>query len=276
MFGAVIGDVIGSVYEWNNIKSKDFPLFSKNCTFTDDTILTSAASDWAVNGGDAEKIIRKWGNKYKERSTFGKGAFSKGFLSWLEDESKGAYQSRANGAVMRISPIPFLIRDTKKAIAKALEFTNVTHNHVESLDAVEAYVEVMHANFKKNSVEEIKGFVADKFGYDMSRSVDEIRANYKGFPWKCIDTVPEAMICALDANSYEDAVRNAVSLGGDSDTLAAMAGALAEARFGMDDKIRQEGVKYLDVNVKFALYRQYSVYGGEQSLQICRHDAKNR
>ncbi len=233
MKGAVIGDIVGSVYEFHNIKAKEFPLLGdKNC-FTDDTILTCAAADWVLNGGEAMDALLKWGHKYKHIS-FEDGkvkAFSGGFLHWLDNEDKSPYNAHTNGCVMRLSPIPMFYRDTETAIKKAIEFTNVTHNHPQSINAVSAYVETYHLCQKGEKIAEVKRYISGKYNYDLNRSIDEIRQTYKTY-FSCNKSVPEAMIAALDANDYEDSLRNAISIGGDSDTLACMAGGIAEARFG--------------------------------------------
>ena len=261
MYGAVIGDVIGSVYEWNNIKTKEFPLFSKECSFTDDTILTIAAADWCMNGGAADDALRFWGEKYILSSTenkYGKAWFGKGFMNWINNPDMGSYQAHTNGAVMRLSPIPFLIRDTPKAIDKAFEFTNITHDHPESLKAVEAYIHVMHKIFKNENPEQIKDFIENKFGYNMHQSLEEIRNSYGKFDYTCAKTVPEAMTIALNASSFEDTIRSTISVGGDSDTLAAMSGALAEARFGIPRNIGTKTLQFLDKDVKNILHQQYT------------------
>ena len=141
---------------------------------------------------------------------------------------------------MRLSPIPLLVDDLKVALDKAIELTSITHNHPESFLATRVYIETMYMAKKGVSSDIIKNYITTKYGYDLSKSVDEIRPDYNKFYSSCKNSVPQAIICALDANSYEDAIRNAVSLGGDSDTLACMAGGIAEMRFGVPENIKKQ------------------------------------
>ena len=249
MLGAIAGDIIGSPFEFHNIKSKDFDLFCEKSCFTDDTIMTCATAEWLLSGGKPEEILKRWGNRYKNR-TYENGtisAFGKGFTNWLETNEP--YAAKTNGCVMRLSPIPLMIDDLKTALDKATELTSVTHNHPESLLATKAYIETMYMAKKGISSVIIKDHISHKYGYDLSKSVDEIRPNYNKFYASCKNSVPQAIVCALDANSYEDAIRNAVSLGGDSDTLACMAGGIAEARFGVPENIKRQAIKYMDTRV---------------------------
>ena len=257
MLGSIIGDIVGSPYEFHNIKSKEFDLFSSKCCFTDDTILTCATAEWLLSGKKAEDVLRKWGNLYKDRSyEDGKvGAFGQGFTAWLKTGE--AYGAKTNGCIMRLSPIPLMIDDLKQALDKAVELTNITHNHPESLIATRVYIETMYMAKKGISSPVIKNYITTKYGYDLSMSVDNIRPNYNKFYTSCKNSVPQAIICALDANSYEDAIRNAISLGGDSDTLACMAGGIAEARFGVPDTIKKQATKFMDSNISSTIAAFY-------------------
>ena len=257
MLGSIIGDIIGSPYEFHNIKNKEFELFcDKNC-FTDDTILTCATAEWLLTGNDPKDILKKWGNLYKDRTyEDGKiGAFGQGFTNWLN--SGEAYGAKTNGCIMRLSPIPLMIDDLKIALDKAVELTSITHNHPESLLATRVYIETMYMAKKGISSPIIKNYITNKYGYDLSMSVNEIRPNYNKFYTSCKNSVPQAIICALDAVSYEDAIRNAVSLGGDSDTLACMAGGIAEMRFGIPENIKKQASKFMDNNVSSTIEKFY-------------------
>ena len=256
MFGAIIGDIIGSAYEFHNVKTKDFPLFTDRSCFTDDTILTCAVADWLYFGGMPKFYLKQWGFLYKDR-TYENGkvnAFGPGFMKWLETGISS--NSKTNGCVMRISPIGLMENNVGKAIDKAVQLTTITHNHPESLKATKAYIETMFLIKKNTSIPLIKNYVSTKYGYDLSKSIDEIRANYNKFYCSCEKTVPQAIVCALDAVSYEDAIRNAVSLGGDSDTLACMAGGLAELRFEIPVQIRQQACQRIDNNI-LSVVRSY-------------------
>lgn len=228
MLGAIIGDIVGSVYEGQHIKTKDFPLFTKKSTFTDDTVCMIAVADCLLHHSDYAATMRKWGQKYLPIT-----GFSKKFSAWIQNPNMPPYQSKTNGAVMKIPPVPFLVKDTVQAIKIADHITNQTHNHPDSLMAVHAFISTLHACQKGHAPDKIKTYLENTYGYDMHRSVDEIRATYDKFYISCAKSVPEALICALEATSFEDAIRNAVSIGGDCDTIACIAGAIAEARFGV-------------------------------------------
>ncbi len=257
MLGSIIGDIIGSPYEFHNIKRKNFDLFCRNSCFTDDTILTCATAEWLLSGKDPKEVLKKWGNLYKNRTyEDGKvGAFGRGFTNWLE--TGNPYSANTNGCIMRLSPVPLLIDDLKVALDKAVELTLLTHNHDESILATRVYIETMYMVKKGFDSTIIKNYITHKYGYDLSKSVDEIRATYNKFYISCKNSVPQAIVCALDANSYEDAIRNAVSLGGDSDTIACMAGGIAEIRFGIPESIKKQAMTYMDDNVLNTVTRFY-------------------
>lgn len=249
MFGAIIGDIIGSAYEFHNVKTKNFPLFTPKSCFTDDTILTCAVAEWLFSEEKPETILRQWGNLYKER-TYENGsieAFGRGFMKWLETGKSS--NSKTNGCVMRLSPIGMLEKDVNKALDKAVQLTAITHNHPESFIATKAYIETMFLVRRKTSIPLIKNYISTKYGYDLSKTIDDIRPNYNKFYCSCKNTVPQAIICALDATSYEDAIRNAISLGGDSDTLACMAGGIAELRFEIPEAIHKQAYQRIDNNI---------------------------
>lgn len=257
MLGGIIGDIIGSPYEFHNIKSKEFDLFCDKCCFTDDTILTCATAEWLLTNKKPEELLKKWGNLYKNRTydDGNIGAFGQGFSKWLETGE--AYNAKTNGCIMRLSPIPLMIDDLKVALDKAIKLTSITHNHPESLLATRVYIETMYMAKKGITSPMIKNYITSKYGYDLSMSVDEIRPNYNKFYVSCKNSVPQAIICALDANSYEDAIRNAVSIGGDSDTLACMAGGIAEMRFGVPEHIIKRAEKFMDNNVSSVITKFY-------------------
>lgn len=257
MYGAVIGDIVGSVYEWNNIYTKEFPLFSNKGKFTDSTILTMAAAEWVLDGGNPEIHIRRWGTKYNGRDVIGRDLYRKSFREWLADPEKKILHADPNGAVMRVSPIPFLIADTDEALQRAMEFTMATHSHPDTIRAVRAYVTTMHDIYAGMDTKEIKRHIAVDFSFDTQRPFGSLR--YKKLVFSRNDLVSDAIICALDAVSFEDAIRNAVSLGADSDSLACMSGALAEALFGIPKDIGKMALPYLDDSVRGVLSRLYSV-----------------
>lgn len=257
MLGAIIGDVIGSAYEFHNVKTRDFELFGEKSCFTDDTILTCATAEWLLTNQKPDDVLRKWGLMYQNRTYENGtvGAFGKGFTKWLQ--SNKPYGAKTNGCVMRLSPIGLMETDLKKAVEKAVRLTAITHNHPESFIAAKAYIETMYLAKKKTAPLLIKNYISSKYGYDLSASVDEIRPTYNKFYSSCAKSVPQAIVCALEANSYEEAVRNAVSLGGDSDTLACMAGGIAEMRFGVPESLKQKVMPYLDKPIAAMIHRFY-------------------
>lgn len=262
MWGAIIGDIIGSVYEAQNIKTKNFELFSENCRFTDDTVCTVAVADALINGKTAFETFRTWGKKYKDIQNppgFFPTFFSGGFAAWLESDNPVPYGAKTNGCVMRISPVPFLIRDLNTAFKTAASITNLTHNHPDSINAVLAYVRTVHMCQNGAQPFDIKNALSYYHGYNMNRTVDDIRPQYNKFYGSCHKSVPEAIICALEAISFEDAIRNAVSLGGDSDTLACMAGAIAETRFGIPTEIKDQARTYLPNEILNIMDKMYDM-----------------
>ncbi|MBO4285546.1 MAG: ADP-ribosylglycohydrolase family protein [Alphaproteobacteria bacterium] len=223
---------------------------------------------WLLCDKKPEEILKKWGNLYKNRTYEGGkiGAFGKGFTNWLETEE--AYGAKTNGCIMRLSPIVVMIDDLKVALDKAVELTSITHNHDESILATRVYIETMYMAKKGIAVPIIKNYITHKYGYDLSKSVDEIRLSYDKFYTSCKNSVPQAIVCALDADSYEDAIRNAVSLGGDSDTLACMAGGIAEVRFGVPENIKKQATKYMDNRVQNVVAEFYKKINSKSEKAI--------
>ncbi|MBR6409272.1 MAG: ADP-ribosylglycohydrolase family protein [Alphaproteobacteria bacterium] len=266
MLGAIIGDIIGSPYEFHNIKTKEFPLFCDKCCFTDDTILTCATAEWLLSNKTPEEMLLKWGKRYQNRTyEDGKiGAFGKGFSAWLETQIP--YNAKTNGCIMRLSPIFTAFKDKDEALETAIRFTKITHNHEESLIATRAYIETGFLLKDGVNPKIIKNYIGHKYQYDLSSSLDDIRPNYNKFYCSCKNSVPQALIAALDADSYEDALRNAVSIGGDSDTLAAMAGGLAEIRFGIPQNIQEEAKKYMDNNILSVTQKFYQTFQKDNSI----------
>ena len=225
MIGAIAGDIIGSVYEFNPIKTKDFPLFSPHCSFTDDTVLTVAVADAVLNGRSYFESIRNIGRRYPDA---GYGGF---FLRWLHSEDSRPYNSWGNGSAMRVSPIGFAFSDEETILREAARTAEITHNHPEGIKGAQATALAIFLARTRSSKDEIRRTIQSRFAYDLDRTVDEIRPSYS-FTESCQQTTPEAIIAFLDSTSYEDAIRNAVSLGGDADTLACITGGIAEAFYG--------------------------------------------
>jgi len=225
MIGAIAGDIIGSVYERRPIKTKEFPLFSPDCTFTDDTVLTVAVAEAILTGESYVKTIREIGQRYPNA---GYGAT---FIRWLYSAKPLPYNSWGNGSAMRVSPVGYAFHTLEEVLQEAEASAAITHNHPEGIKGAQAVALAIFLARKGKTKEEIKKEITNRFGYDLERTVESIRPNYR-FDISCQGTVPEAIIAFLDSISWEDAVRNAISLGGDSDTLACITGAIAEAFYG--------------------------------------------
>jgi len=225
MLGAIAGDVIGSVYEWNNIKTKDFPLLDPECFFTDDTVLTVALAETILSGVDHATVMKRYYKRYPDASYGGR------FHQWAASRSSGPYNSWGNGAAMRISPVGYAFDSLDEVLRQAEYFTAITHNHPEGIKGGQATAAAIFLGRTGSSKAEIKKYVERTFGYDLSATVDSIRPHY-AFDESCQGTVPQAFASFLESTDVEDAIRNAISLGGDSDTLACITGALAEAFYG--------------------------------------------
>jgi ADP-ribosylglycohydrolase len=251
MLGAIIGDIVGSRFEFEGFKSKEFELFTDESTFTDDTVMTIAVASTLLAGSDPASTLRIWGGKYPDRGYGGM------FDGWLKLQIIEAYNSYGNGAAMRVSPAAWLSTDLSSAHYMAIKVTEVTHNHPEGIKGALATATAIWLAREGWTQENIRLRVSADFGYDMSRSVDEIRPDYD-FDVTCQGSVPEALICAFEATSYEDAIRNAVSLGGDSDTQACIAGGLAEALFGVPDDIIVRAYQYLPDEMLDVIGAMYS------------------
>jgi len=232
MIGAIAGDIIGSVYEHRQIKTKDFPLFDARCTFTDDTVLTVAIADAILSGKPYLDSVRRIGRRYPDVGYGGS------FIGWLYSPDARPYNSWGNGSAMRVSPIGFALTTEDEVLDQARATAEITHNHPEGVKGAQATALAVFLARTGADKESIRSRIASQFEYDLDRTVDDIRPSY-AFDISCQGTVPEAIIAFLDSDSYEDAVRNAVSLGGDSDTLACITGGIAEALYGgVPDGIR--------------------------------------
>ena len=240
MIGSIAGDIIGSIYERHNVKTKDFPLFSEKCHFTDDSILTVALADSILTGTPYVENLKQFYRWYPH------GGYGGSFHRWASSPNSAPYNSWGNGAAMRISPVGYAYNDLDTVLAKAQEFTAVTHNHPEGIKGGQATAAAIFLARTGKSKVEIRQFVEDRFQYDLSRHVDAIRPSYE-FDVSCQGTVPHAIRAFLDSTDFEDAIRTAVSLGGDSDTLACITGGIAQAFYGsVPDLIQKKVYSILD------------------------------
>ncbi len=239
MLGAIVGDIVGSVYEFKNIKTKKFRLFKKGCFFTDDTVLTVALAEAILTGQDYTTLMREYHRRYPNRG------YGYRFNIWAENESMGPYNSWGNGSAMRISPVGFAFDTIEEVLDNAKKYSEITHNHPEGIKGAQSTASAIFLARKGVSKREIKKFIEDNFGYDLSKSLEEIRPHYE-FNESCQETVPQAIISFLESTNFEDAIRNAISLGGDSDTLACITGGIAEAYYGLPENIGKKSMEYLD------------------------------
>jgi len=225
MIGAIAGDIIGSVYEHHPIKTKDFPLFHLECRFTDDSVLTVAVAKAIMEDGNYRKWIWEIGRRYPY------AGYGGSFIRWLQSNDPKPYNSWGNGAAMRVSPVGFAFDTVEMVLQEAARTAEISHNHPEGVKGSQATALAVFLARTTRDKGLIRREITNRFGYNLDRTVEDIRPSY-GFDVSCQGTVPEAIIAFLDADSYEDAVRNAISLGGDSDTLACITGGLAEAYYG--------------------------------------------
>ena len=267
MLGAIIGDIVGSIYEFDNIKTKNFNLFTNEMFFTDDTVMTIAIADAIINGAKPENFIlsmKKWGGDYIDKS------YGASFINWLKSENSEPYNSWGNGSAMRVSPCGWIAK-LSEPFEEGLKLTEdlakksaeVTHNHPEGIkgaQATAAAIFFMRHGKSKNAIEEykklLKDYIQNKYKYDLNFTLNEIRPSYD-FNESCQKTVPQAIVSFLESENFEDAIRNAISIGGDSDTLAAITGSIAEAAYGIPEDIKEKAINYLDNEIK-ELYNKWA------------------
>ncbi len=241
--GAIAGDIIGSPYEWNPIKTKEFDLFSPRSIFTDDTVMTLAIAKWLCEDKDSKEVLirnlKYFGNKYPNAGYGGR------FIKWLGQESPEPYGSWANGSAMRVSPCAWVADSLEEAQELAKTSAIVTHNHPEGIKGALATSDAIYLSRIGATKDEIRNHIEVRYGYDLSFTLDEIRPYYK-FDVSCKGSVPESIICFLEAKDFEDTVRNAISLGGDADTQAAIAGSIAAAYWDVPKSISFNAIPRLD------------------------------
>ena len=247
--GAIAGDVIGSVYEFRPCKKTDFPLFLDYSEYTDDTVMTVANADWLLTGDSLLGIMQDYGNRYP-------ASYGGMFYGWLFARDPQPYNSWGNGSAMRVSPVGWAFDTLEETLEAAKRSAEVTHNHPEGIKGAQATAACIFLARTRKSKQEIKEYVEKRFGYNLSRTCDEIRPTYQ-FDVSCQGTVPESIIAFLESTDFESAVRLAVSLGGDADTMGAITGGIAEAYYnGVPKHIRTEVLKrlpneFIDVMSRF-------------------------
>jgi ADP-ribosylglycohydrolase len=252
MLGAIAGDVIGSVHEHMGTKSTDFDLFTAGCRFTDDTVLTMAVADCLMNGREYVDAFHDYFLAYPN------AGYGYRFFHWASSGNRSPYNSWGNGSAMRVAPVGHAFDSLDDVLVHAARSAEVTHNHPEGVRGAQATAAAVFMARSGESKRTMKSSLEDMFGYDLDRRLDDIRPTHR-FDESCQGTVPLALIAFLESSGYEDAVRKAVSLGGDADTLACIAGAVAEAHYGgvppsiaaqtlavLDDRLRGVVVKFCE------------------------------
>jgi type I restriction enzyme M protein len=264
MLGAIVGDIVGSRFEFNNHRSKDFELFTADCFATDDSIMTLAIAKAIMEarksnadlGETAVKYMREIGQKYP-----GCG-YGGNFFHWMFSDNPKPYNSFGNGSAMRISPAGFVAASEQEAIELAKALTEVTHNHPEGIKGAVAVSKAVFLARNGASKSQIKSEIENNC-YPLNFTIDEIRKSYE-FNETCQETVPQAIKCFLESESFEDALRIGVSLGGDTDTVCAITGSIAEAFYGIDEHIKEKALSYLD-DYLLSIYKQWLSFAVEIS-----------
>jgi type I restriction enzyme M protein len=258
MLGAIIGDIIGSPYEMGSYKTKDFTLFDKGCRPTDDSIMTIAVGCTCVQTncydeeGFKSVLIRNMRELGRCYPAAGYGSM---FYDWLMDDDAEAYGSYSNGSAMRVSPVAWAMDSLEDVELLAQWSAEVTHDHPDAIRGAQAVAAAIYLARTGKSKDEIRDYIEAEY-YDLSFTLDEIRPSYK-HTLTCEGSVPQSIVCFLESEDFEDAIRNAISLGGDGDTMAAMAGAIAEAYYGIPEELEEEAFEYLDEQLTEA-YLEYA------------------
>lgn len=252
MIGAIIGDIVGSRFEFNNHRSTDFALFGRGCGYTDDTVLTVAIAKAIMDGIPFGQALQSYGHLFPSP----KGAYGASFSRWLHMPNPTPYNSFGNGSAMRVSPCALLAKGNReKALTMAAASAMPTHN--EGIKGAMAVVDAILMAFDHTDKETIRDTITSLYGYDLGFTCDDIRDTNQ-FNETCMVTVPQAIVAFLDSTSFEDAIRLAVSIGGDSDTIAAICGPIAEAYYGIPTTLRTKALKLLPDCLKEVVQRMYN------------------
>lgn len=259
MYGAILGDIIGSPFEFDRgDKSKDFPLFSRGCYFTDDSVMSIAVAEalMSVPASSSDEVyeqalissMKKWGTRYPD------AGYGARFIGWLASPDPKPYGSFGNGSAMRCSAAGWLYPTLAETLKVARLTSVVSHNHPEGIKGAQATAAIIFMARTGSSKDEIKRYVEDAFGYDLGRTLDEIRPGYRHVE-SCQETVPEAITAFLEGTDFEDVIRCAVSLGGDCDTLTCIAGSMAEAFYGVPEELKKECIARIDPEMREVLLK---------------------
>ncbi len=254
MIGAIIGDISGSRYERVNHKSKEFELFDKKCRPTDDTVMSLAVAKAIMESEGSTDLLSEKAVMYMQElgRVYKNAGYGKSFVEWLQAENPQPYESYGNGAAMRVAPCGYVAKNLPEVKELAAAVTKISHNHPEGMKGAEATAVAVFMAKSGRSKDEIKGFIQEYY-YKIEFTLDQIRKNYK-FDSSCQGSVPVAFEAFFEATDYEDAIRNAISVGGDSDTIATITGAIAEAFYGIPEGIIASAIEYLDSREMEILY----------------------
>ncbi|MBF0479747.1 MAG: ADP-ribosylglycohydrolase family protein [Candidatus Omnitrophica bacterium] len=257
MLGAIIGDIVGSVYEFGEAMGEDFILFPPNAFFTDDTVMTIAVAEAILTDGNYEKAMLKWGKAYPH---LGYGGM---FQSWLSGHRKGPYNSFGNGSAMRVSPVGFAFNSEKEVLDEAKRSAECTHNHPEGIKGAQATAFAIWLGRQGESKDVIRTEISKRFFYDLNRTFDGLRFNHS-MDETCQGTVPVSMIAFFESRDFEDAIRKVVSLGGDTDTLGAITGGIAQAFYKkIPDDMVQKAMALLPTDIKSIINEFYEMFKAE-------------
>jgi len=260
MLGGILGDIAGSIYEWHNIKTKEFPLLKESSRFTDDTVLTVATMDCLLNHGDYSETYAAYYKRYYH------AGYGGNFTKWGRNANKAPYYSYGNGSAMRIGPVAWFHNNLEDVLTEAKRSASVTHNHPEGIKGAQAAAAASFLIRKGESRQSIRKYIETTFNYNLGFTLDDIRESYT-FDVSCQGSVPQALVTWLESTDTEDAIRNAISIGGDSDTIACIAGSIAEAEFGLPLHLKVETLQRLDKHLRGVVMKYY-----QEILNIKLHD----
>ena len=239
LLGSIAGDIIGSAYEFHNIRTTEFPLFTERSHYTDDTVMTLAVANKILHKSTYERELQDFGRRYP------KSGFGTNFKEWIFSNEPKPYNSYGNGSAMRVSPIAYVYNDIDDVLSEAKHSAEITHSHPEGINGAQAVAAAVFLARNGSSKDEIKNYITQNFNYDLNRTIDNIRLNYH-FDETCQGSVPEAIIAFLESQDFEASIRLAVSIGGDSDTIASITGAISEAFYkDIPKEIKEEVIKLL-------------------------------
>lgn len=258
MLGAIAGDIIGSVHEGARTKTKQFPLFVEESTFTDDTVLTVAVADALLRGISYVDALHMYYQSYPH------AGYGGAFMRWAAFRDRQPYMSWGNGSAMRVSPVAYVHDTLEEVLAEAQRSAEVTHNHGQGIRGAQAVAAAVFLARTGNTKEQIRQYIEDQFGYFLDETLAQIRPTYH-FDVSCQGSVPQSILAFMESTDYEDAVRNAISLGGDADTMACIAGAIAEAYYGgVPAEIRERAISLLDDRLRDVVENFTLRHGGKR------------